>query len=352
MVQLKEYLLPIILTIIIGACTDSNNAEESRLSLKGEQFKVTQGDLYVADFLAVTDSMIVFSSYDRNGNVKVYKKDDCTISESYTILRKGRSEREINFVLPKFINRNIMAFDKHGANGISKFLKVKLSVEKPINWSVEQTTWLNDIQTFGDFTVINDSTIIAIAGKWKSKEILSSIDLKNNLRTPLKFWIEDKQQAPDQNKQVLYSANAQIALNSDRTKLVYACGEGRFMDIMGFDGQNITSHNVVLNILPEYVYNGRKTSIRNKEYRGIKIATTDRYIYVTYSNTVENKEYKGYPGYFKDRIDVYDWDGNIIQRYETDQPFYNFIVSNDDSCLYTLSHDNETKEPTLLYYKL
>ena len=43
------------------------------------------------------------------------------------------------------------------------------------------------------------------------------------------------------------------------------------MDIMGFDGQNITSHNVVLNILPEYVYNGRKTSIRNKEYRGIKI---------------------------------------------------------------------------------
>ena len=76
------------------------------------------------------------------------------------------------------------------------------------------------------------------------------------------------------------------------------------------------------------------------------------YIYVTYSNTVENKEYKGYPGYFKDRIDVYDWDGNIIQRYETDQPFYNFIVSNDDSCLYTLSHDNETKEPTLLYYKL
>lgn len=124
------------------------------------------------------------------------------------------------------------------------------------------------------------------------------------------------------------------------------------MDIMGFDGQNITSHNVVLNILPEYVYNGRKTSIRNKEYRGIKIATTDRYIYVTYSNTVENEEYKGYPGYFKDRIDVYDWDGNIIQRYETDQPFYNFIVSNDDSCLYTLSHDNETKEPTLLYYKL
>ncbi len=74
MVQLKEYLLPIILTIIIGACTDSNNAEESRLSLKGEQIKVTQGDLYVADFLAVTDSMIVFSSYDRNGNVKVYKK--------------------------------------------------------------------------------------------------------------------------------------------------------------------------------------------------------------------------------------------------------------------------------------
>lgn len=94
MVQLKEYLLPIILTIIIGACTDSNNAEESRLSLKGEQIKVTQGDLYVADFLAVTDSMIVFSSYDRNGNVKVYKKDDCTISESYTILRKGRSERD------------------------------------------------------------------------------------------------------------------------------------------------------------------------------------------------------------------------------------------------------------------
>lgn len=43
MVQLKEYLLPIILTIIIGACTDSNNAEESRLSLKGEQIKVTQG---------------------------------------------------------------------------------------------------------------------------------------------------------------------------------------------------------------------------------------------------------------------------------------------------------------------
>ncbi len=216
MVQFNKYLSLIILTSIIGACTGNYKAEESRLSLKGEQFKVTQGDLYVADFLAVTDSIIVFSSYDRNGNVKVYKKDDCAISESYTILRKGRSEKEINFVLPKFIDGNIMAFDKHGANGISKFLKVKLCVEEPIIWSVKQTTWLNDIQTFGDFTVMNDSTIIAIAGKWKSKEILSIIDLKNNLRTPMKFWIEDKQQAPDQNKQVLYSANAQIALNSDK----------------------------------------------------------------------------------------------------------------------------------------
>ena len=352
MISIKRIIAIVTTTMAFVSCNDHGTSTESATYLHGQEFTIEDGDLYVSDLLALSDSMIVFKSYDNRGNVKVFKRDGMTISESYMLFRKGRGEQEINFAISKYHDGTVFVFNKFGRNGIDKFFKARINVEEPQSLIINRTDWLNDIQTFGDFIPISDSTIIAIAGKWKEKELISLINISNKERTPIKFWPEDRQEAPTQNKQVLYSTNAQICMNAERTKLVYACGEGKYLDIMTIEGMNITGHNVVLDILPEYSYDGRNIILKNKDYRGIKIAATGNKIYVTYSNPAEDRDYKGFPWYFTDVIDVYDWDGNKLQRYVTDQPFYTFSVTDDDSEIFALTQDNDSKETVLKLYSL
>ena len=95
--------------------------------------------------------MIVFKSYDNRGNVKVFKRDGMTISESYMLFRKGRGEQEIHFTISKYHDGTVFVFNKFGRSGIDKFFKARINVEEPQSLTIDRTDWLNDIQTFGDF---------------------------------------------------------------------------------------------------------------------------------------------------------------------------------------------------------
>lgn len=349
---MKKITVIVAVLLAIASCKEQGKKTDSEIFLSGQEFTVTDGDMFVNDFLAVTDSIFVFQSFDDRGNIKVYKKDGMTVSESYKFLRKGRGTQEINFINSRCFGDNLVAFDKLGGAGIDKMIRAEIDVESPKHITVDQIDWLNDVQTFGDFVRISDTSFIAIAGKWGEKELISVVDVKNRQRKPIDFWPDDNQEASIRSQQNLYSRNAHIGLNADKTKLVYGCGEGRYLDIMTLDGMNITGHNLVLDILPEYGFNGTNTVIKNKEYRGITIKTTADRIYVTYSNPVNDTDYKGFPWYFTDLVDTYDWDGNKVQRYVTDQPFFNFYVSPDDSEIYTLTQDNDTKETIIKMYCL
>ena len=74
---------------------------------------------------------------------------------------------------------------------------------------------------------------------------------------------------------------------------------------------------------------------------------TSQYIYLlepTFLSLSERraaKDYKNYPTNYSDRIVVYDWEGVQVVAYELDVPVNNFVVSDDDSCIYASCLDFE-----------
>jgi len=87
--------------------------------------------------------------------------------------------------------------------------------------------------------------------------------------------------------------------------------------------------------------------------RGIRVCTTERYIYAVLCGRWNYPEkYKGYPCGYRDEIEVYDWDGDFIRKFQTSVPFDAMSVSEDDKVLYTLSVDLDSMEPVVIRYDL
>ena len=84
---------------------------------------------------------------------------------------------------------------------------------------------------------------------------------------------------------------------------------------------------------------------------GVKIA--DFYVSLV-RNGIFNfrSDEKEYPFYYRNEIEVFDWNGEITLKYIMDKPFSDFVVSSDDTTIYTLSQDVNTKEPQVVVYRL
>ena len=73
--------------------------------------------------------------------------------------------------------------------------------------------------------------------------------------------------------------------------------------------------------------------------RGIRVCTTERYIYAVLCGRWNYPEkYKGYPCGYRDEIEVYDWDGDFIRKFQTSVPFDAMSVSEDDKVLYFVGY--------------
>ena len=90
----------------------------------------------------------------------------------------------------------------------------------------------------------------------------------------------------------------------------------------------------------------------DKENRGLRIRAASSRLFVLYEHPVEMAEYKGYPFYYTDFVDVFDWEGNQLERLQFDIPFGDFVVTEDGRTLYTISEDKETFEASIRRYDL
>ncbi|GAB1405348.1 hypothetical protein MASR1M74_25290 [Lentimicrobium sp.] len=80
---------------------------------------------------------------------------------------------------------------------------------------------------------------------------------------------------------------------------------------------------------------GKKMISRNNDTRfaAVSLKTTDNYIYVLFSG---NREEETFPYYGKN-IYVFDWDGAPVKRIELKDYINDFVVTNDDSKIYTFN---------------
>lgn len=142
--------------------------------------------------------------------------------------------------------------------------------------------------------------------------MLTVIDLDKKETYGIEYWFSDEVDAPNNVQTLVYVPNATICSNEE--KLMYACGEGRFLDVISFDGTNVIGHKTIYDILPDYTVSrsGLDYHLSPNSDRGMRVRTTNNRIYVLLSmfhfeNGVLTPEaYKGYPRDYFDELEVYD----------------------------------------------
>jgi hypothetical protein len=130
---------------------------------------------------------------------------------------------------------------------------------------------------------------------------------------------------------------------------VYICGGGKYVELFKINNKEIMERKVISNTFPNYKVakdNLNYGTSKDDNNHGFTSFVTDQYIYLkpvefTFEMIRTGGKYKGYPCQYNDRVDVWDWDGNLVKRYEFDVPFHTFGVDEENNTIYVQTDDLE-----------
>ena len=210
------------------------------------------------------------------------------------------------------------------------------------------------------FAYISDSSLLAIGGRYDTKDLLSIIHLNNDMTlTPLDFWPSDEFDGNFRTKQALYMDNAKIFKNDALDKYLYVSMMGKYMEVFDIIDNQIANRQSICDIYPKYETHNDGVDYKTEDEinRGFYVYTTDSLIYArpiefSLESLRSGENYKGYSLFFSENIHVFDWSGNFMRKYELDTPIYSFIVDDKNDVLYTTTVDLETDESIVKKYIL
>lgn len=360
------HLLVIVYFITLGSFSCSNSEKEIRHKMNvtdqivGENLKVKNLD--GRSFIAIKDSFFIMNSFYNDSLVIIYDlKDNNRLIKVGSYIIKGNGPNEFNSISGQMIDEMLEIIDSHGQITKLSTVNIKSLVEKEdINNFVNQDlSWIKPFNYGGDFIRLNDSLLLLLGGDYEDRNLITMIDLNNKTKTPLNYWVEDSYNDVNIPKQMAYCSNSRVFKN--KQKVLFASGLGRYLEILTLSDQRIVDRKLIYGFTPiiEKRNDNLNYKVKFESYRGMKVRTTNKYIYVrlkTYQDENGNQlnitDFKGYPYYYNDELEVYDWDGNFIRNYQTDIPFNDFIVTDNNQTLFIVSQDIDSGEPIIVKYRL
>jgi hypothetical protein len=293
----------------------------------------------------------------------VIKGDSLNVYDRF--LTKGNGPYEVN-VFASVYNKETQTlsfFENQGTltKGYQVDMKTKNGIHDKSTWRIFDFSPISDLCIGHSFVYVSDTLLLSIGGRFYSKELLTLINLNNcKLTYPLDFWPDDGFEENNVVKQGVYSNSARVFKNTKLNKYLYVAGMGKYMEIFSIEDKQITHRLPICKIYPQYKAAADGLNYRTGEEevnRGFYVYTTDSLIYAgpveyTLEMLRSGQSFEGYDLYYGKIINVYDWNGNLIKRYETDIPFHTFVVDEGNNFLYVVTHDLETEESLIRKYKL
>ena len=333
--------------------------------LQGVDIKTNDPNLATGGFLGMHDSIMYMQSFKMDTFINAYRLKNDSLILSCRFLNRGQGPYEIGNIFSDLYDKKsgTISFFENDAM-LTKGYVIDLNIENGIS---NKESWkLLDFSeeegyTFGQsFVYISDSLLLAIGGKIDNKEILSIIHLDNpEIVTPLELWPDDGFEGSNLTKQHVYKANAKLFKNYTSNKYLYVCKLGKYMEIFRIENNKMADRQPVCELFPEYEMSEIAYYLTKKDEtnRGFHVYTTDSLIYASpiefsIDQYRAGETYKGYDLYYNENVYVFDWDGNLIKKYELDTPFYELFVGSNDRVMYTLTSDLETDDSIVKKYIL
>lgn len=189
--------------------------------------------------------------------------------------------------------------------------------------------------------LLNDSTVIA-SGNYDADHKLFQVNLSTQaVEKELVPYAADPAGPFTRAKKMAYQSF--LFLKPSNDKCVLAC---RYADQIEIVGLKTETSNIIKgpeSYQPEVVtmkgHDGKELSTRGSDtrYAFVKGKVTNKYIYLLYSGNNHESEHLYYGKY----IYVYDWNGNPIQRLELKNYVLDFVVTQDDSIIYTYNPESK-----------
>lgn len=358
----------LIIALIQLACNNNTSTENNRyLTLVGTNMK-TDDSVFVARRLVnISGSFLFLETLKQDAKMALYCINGDSLSLITKFLNNGMGPYEINNIFSSLLENNKLSFfERNGM--LTKGYMIQLNIDSICEsisnisrWEKYNFTKIKNFKISSGFAHLADSMLLTAGGKFHEREVLSIINLNDPEKiTPLDFWPDDEFTGPPIVKQSVYTDNAYISVNHEHKKILYACGNGKYINIFSISDNKLKNQIPIYNKYPKYTVlddNLNYKIVENEINHGAKVFTTDSLIFIStpeYNKSMlkSGETYKGYPCYYNDKIEVFDWNGNLKNKYLLDTPCLTFIVDSQNNILYTETDDLETGDSIIRKYYL
>ena len=357
---MRTSTITVALTLVLVAAACNSQGSQSfekkavTRTVTGTEMKVK--DLVGSGIVCAYDDLLLLREARDTSILVIYRVEGDSLVYVNGLINKGRGPREVIYT-DFSLSGDSLFVSNSDPTGIKAIYGLPMKdiehMDDPKLWK-EYAYEERNLQTGLSFAKLDDGVFIFSGGTPNTKQILSIADFNRNTRTPLDFWPADSTQGPLHSKQMVYM---QSYLQSQKGHLLYSNRYAWYMFIAKERGGKLDIEHMIYPRLPKY----KIKSDENIGYTidgelGIQPYTTQKYIYATLGKTrkelMDNNSYKGFPVTYVDEVEVYDWNGQFIDNYQTDVPFFSFAVSSDNKYLYTISVNSDLRETTILRYEL
>ena len=323
--------------------------------LSGEVLRLNGIQVPSPVLLSSCGDLLLVKTSDNNAKIALCRVDGDSVKVLGRGIKKGRGPYEFIYANYCVSGDSLFVMDSNPM-GFTALYGIPLKKAGALSdyscWKHYVGSGFPQMRTVGYFIRSSPGCFVACAGEPGKEQIFSLLDFNNSVVTPMVFWPDDGNECETEVKQMVYM-NSSLGSGPDGL-FAYAADRGRYLAIMGTDGDNITVKNLIYNVLPKFTSQNHNVRYDKMQYAGIIIKCTDERIYAKLyrDDSGESEEYKGYPSYCFDEIEIYDWDGHFIKCIRTDRPHSTFCPSSDDKYLYTTTLNLETGDDVMVRYEL
>ncbi len=299
--------------------------------------------------------LLLVKTTDNNAKIALCMVDGDSVKVLDRGVKKGRGPYEFIYANYCVSGDSLFVMDSNPMGFTALYgvpLKKVGALSDYSNWRRYPCDGFPQMCTIGCFIRSFPSCFVACAGEPGDEQIFSLLDFNNSVVTPLAFWPDDGNECETEVKQMVYM-NASLGSGPDGL-FAYAANRGRYLAIIGVEGNKIDVKHLIYGILPKFTSRNHNVNYEKKQHAGIIVKCTDKRIYAKLyrDDFGESEGYKGYPSYCFDEIEIYDWNGRFIKCIRTDRPYSTFCPSSDDKYLYTTTFNLETLEDVMIRYDL
>ena len=206
------------------------------------------------------------------------------------------------------------------------------------------------------FVVVDDDNIMIIGDTFKNpSSIVSLIDYKRQELKPVGLWPDDGFSGNPYLKLKVYASNASLFSNNNG-KYVFTTRDSEYSVIFTLKDDKAQILKYIYNTPIEYREDAPdKVKFLPPKTFAIRASADQTGIYILHLDKDLKHQVPSSPSYdvaLGDRVDVFDWEGNLSRSIKLDNIGYDIHIANNGTTLYMLFLDPDTGQMKVAIYDI